>query len=148
MELMNNIKSNMLTTTFYAECSTNGISIRKCEEIIKNFAYGILRAFINEYCYGDIQSVYNTTFFKIKFRSFIEKIKISYNIYNKETPNMEYIKDCKDEVSQLIQIYILNYKNMSYFYDLLFCNLVITCEKCNLLLIFKNVIKNEYLVSR
>ena len=115
MELITNIKTNVLNSSFYAECLMNGISSKKCEDLIKNFAYGILRAFINEYCYGDIQ-------------------------------NMEYVKDCKDEVSELIQIYILNYKNMSYFYDLLFCNLAITCEQCNLWIVFKNVIENEYLM--
>ena len=146
MELITNIKTNVLNSSFYAECLMNGISSKKCEDLIKNFAYGILRAFINEYCYGDIQCVYNTQCFKKTYVSFIEKIQISYNIYNSEIQNMEYVKDCKDEVSELIQIYILNYKNMSYFYDLLFCNLAITCEQCNLWIVFKNVIENEYLM--
>lgn len=145
MELINNIKSNVLNSSFYTECLTNCVSIKKCEEIIKNFAYGILRSFINEYCYGDIHCVYNTKFFKKIYISFIEKIQISYNLYNKEIKNMEYVKDCKEEVSQLIQIYILNYKNMSYFYDLLFCNLARIGDNCNLLVIFKNVIEKEYL---
>lgn len=145
MELMLTIKSNVVKTSFYAECSTNGISIKKCEEIIKNFAYGIVRAFINEYCYGDIYCVYNTTFFKKIYISFIEKIKISYNLYKKEIINMDYVKDCKDEVTQLIKIYILNYKNMCYFYDLLFCSLVTSDDQSNLFLIFKNVIEKEYL---
>lgn len=145
MELINNIKSNILNASFYAECLANGISIKRCEELIKNFAYGILRAFINEYCYGDIECVYNITFFKKIYISFIEKIQISYNLYHNEIKNMEYVQYCKDEVSQLIQIYILNYKNMCYFYDLLFCGLVQSSDKCNLLVIFKNVIEKEYL---
>jgi hypothetical protein len=148
MELMNNIKSNVLNASFYAECSTNGISNKKCEEIIKNFAYGIVRAFLNEYCYCDIYCVYNTRIFNKTYIKFIEKIQISYNLYKKEINNIEYIQDCKDEVSQLIQIYILNYKNMSYFYDLLFCILARSGDQdqCNLPLIFKNVIENEYLI--
>lgn len=146
MELMNNIKSNVLNTSFYAECSTNGISNKKCEEIIKNFAYGIVRAFLNEYCYCDMNCVYNTSIFNKKYIKFIEKIQISYNLYKKEINNMEYIQDCKDEVSQLIQIYILNYKNMCYFYDLLFCILARSGDQSNLPLIFKNVIENEYLI--
>ena len=146
MELMNNIKSNMSNTLFYAECSTNGISIRKCEEIIKNFAYGIVRAFVNEYCYCDVNCFYNSTVFKKIYIRFIEKIQISYNLYHQEITNMEYVKDCKDEVSQLIQIYILNYKNMCYYYDLLFCNLARIGDQCKLLEIFKNVIEKEYLM--
>jgi hypothetical protein len=145
MELVNNIKVNVLNSSFYVECLSNGISIKKSEELIKNFAYGILRAFINEYCYGDICCVYNMAFFNKIYVYFIETIQITYNLYDKEVKNVNYINNCKEEVSQLIQIYILNYKNLSYFYDLLFCNLVTCIDKDDLLLIFNNVIKNEFL---